>query len=269
MESPVPSSIIDRDLPCGRCGYNLRTLAATGKCPECGTAVARTIRGDVLAAANPRWRGGLRVGLTLLAAGLGSWVALQVVAGQGYESIRVTRLMIAATLVLGALGVWLVSEPEPDALHPERPWARRKFIRWGSLGVAAMYVASPFFGIREALFNPNPKGLVVQTTVLAVSTVLFVLFFLLGLHVAELARRAGQRPLMFAWRGTAFAGLASGVLCLGPTLLMSHRGTTSTDIAAIIVTTIPVMVAITMAGLLGFTAWSLGTPSAHAPREPS
>jgi len=40
--------IIDRDLPCARCGYNLRGLAISGRCPECGTPVRCTTDGNWL-----------------------------------------------------------------------------------------------------------------------------------------------------------------------------------------------------------------------------
>lgn len=31
------------DLPCSRCGYNLRGLLVEGKCPECGESVEETV----------------------------------------------------------------------------------------------------------------------------------------------------------------------------------------------------------------------------------
>ena len=34
---------IDQDLHCVHCGYNLRTLAKDGDCPECGAPVEETI----------------------------------------------------------------------------------------------------------------------------------------------------------------------------------------------------------------------------------
>jgi uncharacterized repeat protein (TIGR04138 family) len=36
------SRTITRDLPCMNCGYNLRALPTTSKCPECGQRVLRT-----------------------------------------------------------------------------------------------------------------------------------------------------------------------------------------------------------------------------------
>ena len=34
---------IETDLPCARCGYNLRTLPRDGACPECGESTARSV----------------------------------------------------------------------------------------------------------------------------------------------------------------------------------------------------------------------------------
>src|SRR5881394_1427767 len=42
-------TLIGQDLSCAKCGYNLRTLSREGKCPECGTAVAESLRGESLA----------------------------------------------------------------------------------------------------------------------------------------------------------------------------------------------------------------------------
>lgn len=38
-----PPLDVDRDMSCVRCGYNLRMLQQTGRCPECGTPVALTL----------------------------------------------------------------------------------------------------------------------------------------------------------------------------------------------------------------------------------
>lgn len=35
---------VPADLPCVVCGYNLRTLAENGRCPECGAAISATLR---------------------------------------------------------------------------------------------------------------------------------------------------------------------------------------------------------------------------------
>jgi uncharacterized repeat protein (TIGR04138 family) len=42
----TPDWLIDRDVACTKCGYNLRTLAVTARCPECGFPVLRSFIAD-------------------------------------------------------------------------------------------------------------------------------------------------------------------------------------------------------------------------------
>ena len=57
---------IDFDLPCRQCGFNLRTMLATGNCPECGLAVERSLPTDRLADADPAWLEKLKTGVHLI-----------------------------------------------------------------------------------------------------------------------------------------------------------------------------------------------------------
>jgi hypothetical protein len=67
-----PTAPLDRDdrvqvdLACLKCSYNLRTLAVDSLCPECALPVARSIRGDLLKHADPRWVRKLTDGAELL-----------------------------------------------------------------------------------------------------------------------------------------------------------------------------------------------------------
>ena len=45
--------ILEDDLTCLHCGYNLRGLLPEGDCPECGTAVARSTHGSLLRFCDP------------------------------------------------------------------------------------------------------------------------------------------------------------------------------------------------------------------------
>ncbi|MCH8859402.1 MAG: hypothetical protein IID54_07490, partial [Proteobacteria bacterium] len=72
------------DVPCRRCGYNLRSLPADGKCPECGSAVAISIHGFYLRFAPPAWVRRLALGAKLLVVSvittIVGWVALMAIA---------------------------------------------------------------------------------------------------------------------------------------------------------------------------------------------
>src|SRR5690606_9951670 len=49
--APHPEVLVEYDQACIGCGYALRGLPVAGVCPECGMAIARSFRGDRLAAA--------------------------------------------------------------------------------------------------------------------------------------------------------------------------------------------------------------------------
>lgn len=58
--------LVEQDLPCLVCGYNLRALPVLGNCPECGSPVLRSIRGDLLRYANETWVKRVQLGLRLV-----------------------------------------------------------------------------------------------------------------------------------------------------------------------------------------------------------
>jgi hypothetical protein len=57
------------DLACRSCGYALRGLPASGACPECATAVGRSIHGDLLRFCEPDWVVRIARGVRLLVIG--------------------------------------------------------------------------------------------------------------------------------------------------------------------------------------------------------
>ena len=97
LRSPIAT-----DLRCCRCGYNLRTLSTSGKCPECGASVAESI-----AAANRRRAfTGWWVVLMLLVPALvlhSSWPALEAWYGDAKSmALLAGDAAIGARAVVGA-----------------------------------------------------------------------------------------------------------------------------------------------------------------------
>lgn len=58
------------DTPCRRCGYNLRALPRTGRCPECGAPAAMAGVGEELRFSDEAWLGKLLSGVKWMMAGL-------------------------------------------------------------------------------------------------------------------------------------------------------------------------------------------------------
>lgn len=115
---------------CVICGYLLRGLDATGRCPECGTAIQRSMRGDALADANPRWLWWIRLGV----AGMELVNALNFTYGlldlckpellYGPVARPVAVGVFMCQLVLLTFCSFAISAREPGRLHsPRRPIA--------------------------------------------------------------------------------------------------------------------------------------------------
>jgi predicted RNA-binding Zn-ribbon protein involved in translation (DUF1610 family) len=110
---------------CLVCGYAIRGMAADASCPECGTLVARSLRGATLEFADPAYVRSLRTGLRLVLVGfvaavLGFGITTLLMAafvGQGRMAVQTAMILswamgfLAAFLSLG--GWWLLTGPDP------------------------------------------------------------------------------------------------------------------------------------------------------------
>src|SRR5689334_9163356 len=64
------NGIVTEDVPCRKCAYNVRGLHQNNKCPECGTPVGLSIRGNLLCYSDPEWVEKLLRGVDLILWGL-------------------------------------------------------------------------------------------------------------------------------------------------------------------------------------------------------
>jgi hypothetical protein len=190
MDGPGPatSGVVESSVPCVDCGYDLRGLDAGGECPECGTPVARSLTGDLLADAAPGWLRTIARGQRLVSRGTVVFVGA-VVFG------------IISSLAIGTLGFYvrastiaaisLVTEPVLEVAS----WVGLVLVLVGTLLLTAQ---EP----RDTLLEPWTSSRSVARLGLGAAIVLGALFFVSGLRPLGLplglARAVTGVPLAFA-----------------------------------------------------------------------
>jgi hypothetical protein len=132
----VNSNKPDPELRCLACGYNLVGLPESGQCPECGTPIARSLRGNLFRYASPDYLRTLHRGATLaLVASLiyiFDWVPKiplsMIFAALQIGSVRVLDAFFdIATLATMLFGWWMLSTPDPAFVGADsaRDWRVR------------------------------------------------------------------------------------------------------------------------------------------------
>jgi hypothetical protein len=130
------------ELPCIKCAYILRGLTLESTCPECGTAVGRSVKGDFLKFADPMWVSKLANGMNWIIGAIIASIVLGCV-GSGISS-STGDTMISSVLELAAgivtvIGFWLLTTPDPGAIEPS-PINTRNLTRYSMLGAYVLTV---------------------------------------------------------------------------------------------------------------------------------
>lgn len=141
---------IAEDITCRRCAYNLRSLSPMGRCPECGTAVGRSLHGDFLRFSDPEWVQKLASGMNWIVAaiviGILAGLIITVVAsisqllfGTRWVFLILPGFQYAMGLI-GLIGYWKVTSPDPGATDHDSPTSARRLVR---ITQTANYVVGP------------------------------------------------------------------------------------------------------------------------------
>jgi hypothetical protein len=215
------------DRPCLVCGYNLRSLPASGKCPECGAAVARSLKGVLLRYCAPEYVARLRRGILMVEAAIGLEIlakllmvglnftavmnagVLKVSPGpgptgatfSGYRptlALERTSLLISIALqALSLVGWWWFTTPDPGLAErdPADRWRRiLRFFLALSAATAAVNFVTTFVPSLMTQANAAAGGLLPKVTVRLAIKGLSEIAFLVGfiatmLYMMHLARR--------------------------------------------------------------------------------
>lgn len=188
-ETAAATTVIETDLPCRRCGYNLRSLRAAGDCPECALPVELSTRSDRLCDANPRWLGQLSVGLRIIAVcmALGEvvyWLDVYALPIP-YQWFRYARF---AGMPIYAYGLWQLTRPAPGAVGESAGMSARKSLRvlFGIVVVARVARSIAEYGV----FGFTWPVVITMTLGYAVSIPFVIAMYT---HLLVLARRIPNR----------------------------------------------------------------------------
>jgi hypothetical protein len=137
---PIPQPVtgwesaqLETDTPCRKCKYNLRGLATDSRCPECGTPVGFSTRGDLIRYSDPMWTDRLQTGITCIL-----WYIVVVIVGaivgvsmgqKGQSPPPAAVLINIGGAILYLYGAWLLTTPDPSGLGEDRYGTSRKLIR--------------------------------------------------------------------------------------------------------------------------------------------
>jgi hypothetical protein len=220
---------VAEDLACIQCGYNLRTLQREAKCPECGSEVARSIRGDWLQYSDPEWLSkiirGLSVMLAMVALGMcltfvvPAGMALGEAVGGEAGSLISALAPIAGGVAFVAVGIGMIvglglfTASEPNRASAASGVCTRILV----MGCASVSIVAE---LASVFLEQHPISLVVAAlgAVAALCSCAAVL-----LHVRRLALRIpDESAAASAW--LLFVGLCIGI---GLTSIGLAQGLTS------------------------------------------
>lgn len=146
--SSAPGAVVTEDRPCVGCGYNLKGLAITGRCPECSAPIERSAKRSVRVAQldmlpEPTRRS-LSVALFCMAPAMLVGATAFLLAG--FESLRLVgasfALLAASASIVWAMAVWTATAADSFAAGLEwqilGEWAHdlpsaRSLARWSQL----------------------------------------------------------------------------------------------------------------------------------------
>ncbi|MCH7870087.1 MAG: hypothetical protein IID33_00140 [Planctomycetes bacterium] len=219
-----------RGVSCKRCGYNLRGLPHSGKCPECGLRVELSLCGDRLRYADAEWLGRIERGAGLLTWGLPyAWIASG--AGVLLHEVLGPRWLGGILLVTAAMpwcwGCWLLTARDPGDIATPVYLTTRRVIR--VYCIAAMLHAL-CFALASASTPPVWVMSALDALTAATGLIGFAGYIARFSYVGELAARTGHTEMRpWASRCAGMVGILLFIVLLWMYLGLHYYG--SADLA--------------------------------------
>lgn len=129
-------AVVEGDLSCRRCNQNLSGLPIDGRCSQCGAPVGMTLNGELLRYADPAWVRKLQNGCITILIGIGAvfvvvalTIAAAIITHSPEISARIGSIGNFVGAVVTALGVWILTTPQPSPIGEDELATTRKVIR--------------------------------------------------------------------------------------------------------------------------------------------
>lgn len=206
-----PNGDIAEDKPCVTCGRNLKGMQLDQVCPDCGTLILRSVKGEHLKYSNAKWLSKIELGATLIAGSLGLLLVgslvtqivglivqpatsndLKIDPTMGEEGRRVlallTMVIYLAVMFFRAGGIWLFTAPEPGVPGETQTRRDRSIARLSILAAAGVLLVESLAVI--ALNQDWLVQLPLLSSVLGLVAIVFLCRYAIGL-----ALRVPDEPL--------------------------------------------------------------------------
>ena len=213
------------DLPCVHCGYNLRTLASEGRCPECGHSVMESLRARYLWQSPPSWVENITTAARVLTICIGLLLGLIVpiafvelirppFAEIGMACGAILLVFLPLAIIASLLGL---TERDPNLRHMPEGFTARRVIRWSLLLILVVIVAFVLALAMDPL--PTLRSACACVALSALILLLSVPPLALCRHLAMLMRRI-PRPGLVRFARAEFWAVACAKALLAAAIVL-------------------------------------------------
>lgn len=207
---------LDEDIICRRCQYALRGLPVTGRCPECGSSVGWSVRGDLLRYSDPDWVDHLAGGALWLIVAIFLQIGAVIVGSILDEAVGASGGVTAGgglvAAIIGVIAYWKLTMADPGAIERSTVWTVRQMTRvlvFASILAAVLEVVTILPAFSTA--SMQTAGGVGTVALLLVSTAATILLFI---HMGRIAHRIPD-PMLISQTKVVMWGTVASYLIVG------------------------------------------------------